>query len=199
MIIFVKNGIKGCFLSYSGLEQKKNFMKRSANNTGIFGLFTILLAFAAISCGKDNESTGEEILQWNKQIAVAYVHSYAVSIGEAVLDMKDDSTKIRYIRRAIDPISFYSDNSGYFYVYDFDCISIAHARQKDLQGQNLYNYQDTRGKYVIRELSAMAQKGGGYVEFYWIKPGDTGEKKKLGYVEPIPHTKYFIGSGVYLE
>jgi signal transduction histidine kinase len=45
----------------------------------------------------------------------------------------------------------------------------------------------------------MAKSGGGYVEFYWIKPGDTGEKKKLGYVESIPNTKYFIGTGVYLE
>jgi len=151
------------------------------------------------SCNKNDDLSNDEILAWNKQVAVAYVHSYAVSIGEAVLDMKDDNTKINYIRRAIDPISFYSDSSGYFYVYDYDCISIAHARQKDLQGKNLYDYTDTHGKFVIRELSAMAKKGGGYVEFYWIKPGDTGEKKKLGYVEPIPNTRYFIGSGVYLE
>ncbi|MFA4839764.1 MAG: cache domain-containing protein [Candidatus Neomarinimicrobiota bacterium] len=39
----------------------------------------------------------------------------------------------------------------------------------------------------------------GFVEFYWIKPGATGEKKKLGYVEPIPGTEYFIGTSVYLE
>ena len=151
-----------------------------------------------ISCEKDNETSTDE-LEWNKQIAVAYVHSYAVSIGEAVPDMKDDSTKIRYIRRAIDPISFYPDSSGYFYVYDFNCVNIAQARQKDLQGKNLFTYTDSRGKFVIRELSAKALSGGGYVEYYWIKPGDTGEKKKLGYVEPVPHTTYFIGSGVYLE
>ena len=150
------------------------------------------------SCEKD-ELSDEDILAWNKQIAVAYVHSYAVSIGEAVLEMKDDSVKIKYIRRAIDPISFYSDSSGYFYVYNYDCINIAHARQKDLQGKNLYDYTDTHGKYVIRELSSKAKNGGGYVEYYWIKPGDSGGKSKLGYVEPIPHTAYFIGTGVYLE
>ncbi len=164
-------------------------------------VFIITIGLSFIGCD-DNLSSPEPVnnnIEWNKQIAVAYVHSYAISIGEAVLDMNDDTTKINYIRRAIDPISFYSDNSGYFYVYDYDCVNIAHASQKDLQGQNLFDYTDTRGKYVIRELSAMAQIGGGYVEFYWIKPGDTGEKKKLGYVEPIPNTNYFIGSGVYLE
>ena len=162
-------------------------------------LFPIYVSLRFISCEGEDEISDHEKLEWNKQIAVAYVHSFAISIGAAVTDLKDDSTKIKFIRRAIDPISFYADNSGYFYVYNFDCLNIAHARQKDLQGKDLYNYTDTRGKFVIRELSAMAKKGGGYVEFYWIKPGDTGEKKKLGYVEPIPNTPYFIGSGVYLE
>lgn len=160
-------------------------------------LFYLLAMVMLVSngCTKDEDET----LEWNKKIAIAYVHSYAVSIGAAVTEFSDDSTRIAYIRRAIDPISFYPDSSGYFYVYSFDCDNIAHARQKDLQGQNLFNYTDSRGKYVVRELSVMAQSGGGFVEFYWIKPGDTGEKKKLGYVEPIPNTDYFIGSGVYLE
>jgi signal transduction histidine kinase len=162
--------------------------------TKLFYLLMIL-AIVAAGCSK----TEDENLEWNKKIAVAYVHSYAVSIGEAVKDMPDEATRIAYIRRATDPISFYPDSSGYFYVYSFDNINIAHARQKDLQGKDLTDYTDSRGKYVIRELSAMAQSGGGYVEFYWIKPGETGEKQKLGYVEPIPNTDYFIGSGVYLE
>jgi len=153
------------------------------------------------SCSKDETTTSghADNLSWNKQIAVAYVHSYATVLGEAVLELTSDSARIVFIRKATDPISFYPDSSGYFYVYDYNCVNIAHAKQKNLQNQNLYNYTDTKGKFVIRELSIMAQSGGGYVEFYWIKPGDAGEKKKLGYVEPIPNTNYFIGSGVYLE
>jgi signal transduction histidine kinase len=157
-------------------------------------MLMIVLILAA-GCTKKEDDT----LEWNKKIAVAYVHSYAVSIGAAVTEIRDDSTRIAYIRRAIDPISFYPDSSGYFFVYTFDYVNIAHARQKNLQGQNLINYTDSRGKFVVRELSALAQAGGGYLEYYWIKPGETGEKKKLGYVEPIPNTDYFIGTGVYLE
>ena len=164
-------------------------------------LSILLVSFLFFSCSRDSNpvSPVSDNLSWNKQIAVAYVHSYATVIGEAALELPSDSARINFIRKSIDPISFYSDSSGYFYVYDYNCVNIAHARQKDLQGQNLYNYLDTKGKFVIRELSATAQSGGGYVEFYWIKPGETGEKKKLGYVEPIPNTNYFIGSGVYLE
>ncbi len=168
-------------------------------------LFSILLSMIVVTgiwWGCEDElspSETENDLEWYKQIAVAYVHSYAVSMGEAVQEIEHDSVFIQYIRRAIDPIRFFPDNSGYFYVYDYDCVNIAHARQKDLPGQNLYDYTDSHGNYVIRDLAAMAQNGGGFVTFYWIKPGETGEKEKLGYVEPIPNTNYFIGSGVYLE
>jgi signal transduction histidine kinase len=173
---------------------------KSAGLTNIIIMLSLCLTI--IGCSEnstESEQDTSDNLEWNKQIAVAYVHSYATAIGEAADYMQDDTTLINYIRTAIDPIRFYPDTSGYFYVYDYDCVNIAHARQKDLQGQNLYDYTDTKGKYVIRELSTMAKNGGGYIEFFWIKPGDTGEKKKLGYVEPIPNTNYFIGSGVYLE
>mgnify|MGYP001440976949 CR=1 FL=1 len=78
-------------------------------------------------------------------------------------------------------------------------IMIVYATQKDKEGQNLYNYQDIKGKFVIRELSQMAKNGGGFVEFYWQKPGETTQSRKLGYVEPIVGTNFFIGSGVYME
>ncbi len=172
-----------------------------------YTILCVLVPIMALSilfsaCFKEDCTTAgteDKDLEWNKQIAKAYVHSYAVSIGEAVLEMDDDSTTIGYIRRAIDPISFYPDNSGYFFVYDMDGLNIAHARQKDLQDQDLWDFQDSRDNYVIRKLSSMAQDGGGYVEYWWIKPEETGEHRKLGYVEIIPNTNFFIGSGVYLE
>lgn len=170
-------------------------MRKLQNMKTFFNYLLIITLILASGCKKEETDN----LEWNKQIAVAYVHSYATAIGAAVTDMPDEATRIAYIRRAIDPIRFYPDTSGYFYVYDFNYNCIAHARQKNLEGTNLLNYTDSRGKFVVRELSGLAQEGGGYLEFYWIKPGETGEKKKLGYVEPIPNTNYFIGSGVYLE
>jgi len=154
-----------------------------------------IVLFCAAACTKEKNET----LEWNKQIAVAYVHSYAISIGEAVIEMDDDSTRIHYIRRVVHRVRFYPDSSGYLFVYDFNGVNIAHAGQEDLEGQNLWDHQDTRGKYVVREFSATALSGGGYVEYYWVKPGETGEKQKLGYVEPVPNTDYWIGAGVYLE
>ncbi len=159
----------------------------------------ILIIFFMGCSGKKIKTSNEKTsLDKSKSMAIAQVHKAASEISEGLKNIKDVKERINFIRNYIDPIRFYEDKSGYFYVYDYTCINIAHAIQKDIQGKNLCNHKDTKGKFVIRELSAKAQNGGGYVDFYWVKPGATGEKKKLGYVEPIPGTDYFIGSGVYL-
>ncbi|MCX6225520.1 MAG: hypothetical protein NTV01_12355 [Bacteroidia bacterium] len=72
------------------------------------------LMVIALLCGSGCSKNEDENLEWNKKIAVVNVHSYAVAIGAAVTDMKNDSARIAYIRRAIDPIRFYPDSSGYF-------------------------------------------------------------------------------------
>jgi len=176
-----------------------NIMKRFVN------LVTLLLIFLPIlsgSCNK-NENTesnpDETVLTANKKTAVAVVHASAVGLSEIIRMIDPDSLSMtRLIQTYIDSIRFYDDKSGYFYVYNYQCINIAHATQQNLVGKNLYDYQDSRQKYVIRALSSTAKTGGGFVEYYWIKPGETGEKLKIGYVEPIRGTNFFIGTGVYI-
>lgn len=151
----------------------------------------LALAWTA-GCGDSDDNSA-------KDDAVAHVHSAAVTLGADLQGIPDQFHRIAHIRQTIDPIRFYEDNSGYFYVYDFNCVNVAHATQKNLVGQSLVNFTDSHGKFVIRELAAAARNGGGFVEYYWVKPGVQGEKLKIGYVEQIPGTDYFIGSGVYVE
>ena len=154
-----------------------------------------LLATVLSSCSNAEDLTliKEES---NNRVAVAAVHVAAVGLGEVIKGMDEDQ-QIEAIRQFIDPIRFFGDESGYFYVYDFNCINIAHAIDKTLPGQNLSDYQDMRGMFVIRELSAAAQNGNGFVTYYWPHPETQQEQKKVGYVEPIPGTNYFIGTGYY--
>lgn len=162
--------------------------------------FILLVVGLLILIGCSQSQTGSaDSLAWNKKIAVAVIHAEAESLGQLLKNIPNKTDQINLIRTAIDSVRFYDDKSGYFYVYDYYCVNIAHATQKALLDSNLYNHQDSHGKYVIRELSAAAANGGGFVEFYWLKPGTTGEKRKMGYVEPIPGSAYFIGTGVYLE
>lgn len=159
----------------------------------ILGAFVFYMNFCfakSNKCSKD--------LACYTVIGKTMVHSAATGLSEVLLNKNiNEKERIHIIRSFADNIRFYPDKTGYFYVYDYNCINIAHAAQKELEGKNLYNYQDTKQKFVIRELSALAKKGGGFLEFYWKKPGEKEEKRKIGYVEPIPGTNYFIGSGIY--
>lgn len=160
-------------------------------------IFILCLIFFIGHTGMVQATDGAGI-ECSKETAKTVVHSIAVGLGEMLKGVKIEKERIDIIRKFIDPIRFYTDGSGYFYVYDSNCVNIAHATQKELQGKNLRDYKDGKGKFVIRELSAAAKNGGGFVEYYWVKPGSGAEVRKLGYVEPIPGTDYFIGTGVYL-
>lgn len=174
---------------------------KSCYETGMKTFFAMLLCVTLTAFGASNafaRGVQDKSLECYKEIAQTLVHATATGLGEILKEVKSEEQKVAFIRTFINPIRFYPDQSGYFYAYDFQCVNIAHATQKELVGKNLNDHKDVKGKYVVRELSAASKKGGGFVEFYWVKPGSKGEKKKLGYVEPIPGTKYFIGTGVYL-
>lgn len=167
-----------------------------------FSLFTIVLGimlFTGFAIPAEAGSRAKPVpVDQYKEIAKIMTHSFATGLGGALANAKDEQDRINLIRSFIGPVRFFPDNSGYFYVYDAKCINIAHAAQKDLQGKNLYDYKDAKGKLVIQALLGAAKKGGGFVDFYWVKPGTNEQMPKLGYVEPIPGTDYFIGTGVYL-
>jgi len=133
-----------------------------------------------------------------KQIMVAVVHASAVGLGEVLKNYKTRAEQTELIRSYANKIRFFPDQTGYFFVYDYDCLNIALPNPIEWQGKNLYDLKDSDGKYQIRELSAAAKKGGGFVEYRWLKPGSTEHRKKISYAEPIPGTQYFIGTGAYI-
>lgn len=112
----------------------------------------------------------------------------------------DELDQVIFCRNFINHIRFFDDQSGYFFIYNFEGVNVAHGIQKDLQGNNLWDYQDTKGNYVIRELANIAEnEGEGYYQYYWNNPITSKEEPKTAFVIKIPGTNYFIGSGVYLE
>ena len=125
----------------------------------------------------------------------------ATGIGGVFAEIYSDSLeRVGFCRNFIDHIRFFDDQSGYFFIYDFNCINVAHGVQKDIQGENLYNYQDSHGNYVIRDLGYIAaNEGSGFYQYYWNNSVSGLEEAKIAYVEKIPGIDYFVGSGFYLN
>ncbi len=86
---------------------------------------------------------------------------------------------------------------GYFFVYDRHGVNLVHPIQKELVGENLYNKQDSEGRFIIRELLEVAQRGGGVTHYRWEKPSTHLEEDKVGYVQMLPRWGWVLGSGLY--
>jgi signal transduction histidine kinase len=140
-----------------------------------------------------------ERFEAEKIIVREATRAMATGIGGVLANYCTDSIDgIDFCRKFVDHIRFFDDQSGYFFIYDFNRINIAFPTQKYLQGEDLSDYQDSRGNYVIRDLAEIASSyGEGYYEYYWNNPINSQEEKKLSFVMKIPGINYFIGAGFY--
>jgi signal transduction histidine kinase len=141
--------------------------------------------------------------QCDKDSVVSAVKTATLGLGAVLKDVSNEGERVAIIKKMVYAVRFLGDGSGYFFVYNYKCVNIAHP-DKTFEGRDLYDLKDTNGMYIIRELSEAAKKGGGFVSYHWKKPQEGGQsftdskvEKKFGYVEPIPGTDYFIGSGTY--
>jgi methyl-accepting chemotaxis protein len=167
----------------------------------ILVLFLLMIFFAIQNGNKVRDLGLQEVsnvmLDDQKEKIQVASHTAALSVGHAIEGISDKKEQVAIIRKLIDDIRFEDDKSGYFFVYD-GTINVALPPKKSLQGKNLNDLKDKNGIYLVRELRDTAQKGGGFVQYTWPKPG-AGDTPKLGYAETIPGTKMWIGTGVYLD
>lgn len=125
------------------------------------------------------------------------VHTIATALSKVLEGVEDNDEKIDVMRKVLYPLRFEKDKSGYFFVYS-QTVNVVHPIKKQLEGKDLGQIIDKNGVRSVRELYENAFGGGGFVEFMWNKPG-AGDTLKLGYSEMISGTKFWIGTGVYLD
>ena len=127
----------------------------------------------------------------------AATHSMAVAMGEALKGM-DEATQAETLRRYLRDVRYEGDKSGYFYAYK-GTLNVALAPSPALEGQDLGDRKDVNGTYYVREMARLVQQDGkGFVNLIFPKPG-MGDQPKLNYVEAIPGTPFYLGTGVYLD
>jgi signal transduction histidine kinase len=88
---------------------------------------------------------------------------------------------------------------GGTYVFVLDCSKItvaAHPVQPGLIGRDLASLRDVKGKLFFRELCTASEKGG-WVEYYWPKPGEKEASRKISYMRQVPGTGFQVGAGLY--
>jgi len=91
----------------------------------------------------------------------------------------------------------------YVFVDDMTGVSLVLPPNPSEEGQSFVDMKDADGKPVVQEfINTAKEKGSGWVEYMWPKPGQTTPSKKRSFVKrtKMPDGKLVIvGSGIYLE
>ena len=90
----------------------------------------------------------------------------------------------------------------YVFVESTDGTELVNAGQPSLEGKNLIDLRDVKGKAVAREEIAAAMKdGSAWIDCYWYKPGQNTPARKQAYVRKVQSGQetYIVGSGFYME
>ncbi|MFO7753146.1 MAG: methyl-accepting chemotaxis protein [Desulfobacteraceae bacterium] len=113
-----------------------------------------------------------------------------------------DSAKARkqYAVNVIEEMRWGKGGNGYFWINDTDHVMVMHPMKSSLDGQDLSGMQDPDGKHLFREMvDVCTDKGSGFVDYKWPKPGREEPVDKISYVRLFEPWGWIIGGGIYLE
>ncbi len=86
---------------------------------------------------------------------------------------------------------------GYFWADTTEGVNVVLYGRKDVEGRNRLEDKDSKGAYPTKELLAKAKAGGGYVEYWFSKKGQTTAQPKRSYVLLFEPFQWVVGSGYY--
>jgi len=142
--------------------------------------------------------TTEMLLQDYRNELKDLVDAMAPTLAAAAAGVTDERETHRIFTGLVKNARFFPDHSGYYFVYKAGGTVFVLPTLPDLEGQNLLAKVDPKGTEFIRKLDQVAQAGGGYVEYWFDKPG-RGVLPKLSYARMIPGTSFWMGTGVYVD
>lgn len=164
------------------------------------------------------EAGGWVNYEWNHGLQRAYVRNitkdgikYIIGAGfypesgefiteqlahSAIRSLKTKGAKDTFDRIS-NPIGQFVHGSIYLYVYDTQGNLLAHGQDIARIGQNFWDWQDSEGRYRVRNMLELAMKGEGKG---WFEYNDRGVFKRAYYervLDPVTKKEYVFGGGYY--
>jgi methyl-accepting chemotaxis protein len=95
------------------------------------------------------------------------------------------------------------NGSDYVFVFDDNVKTLVLGPRPDREGSDGGQTKDITGKYFSAEMVKIArEKGGGFVDYYYPKPGITDMKDvspKTSYAKRFPQWGWTLATGVYMD
>ena len=131
---------------------------------------------------------------------------YLAEVGRGVLQWQyqrfqnGEIDETRAKKEALDELrTLRYGNNEYFFVDDFDCVSILLPNIPEWEGRNFTDEVDSDGKQFVRMQRDTALRGGGTVYYKFPKEDSQISVNKAAYILPFMPWKWLLGTGVYLD
>ncbi|QDU34352.1 Methyl-accepting chemotaxis protein 4 [Poriferisphaera corsica] len=150
------------------------------------------------------DTIAERMMDAHQLRLQAAVETQANALGKALHGIEDSAAKRAYVSMSLRDNFFKisktdEKKSGYFFVNDTTYINVALPVKPAAEGNSFADVKDGGGVYFVKEMVAIAQKGGGFVNYRWPKKGLEGDFPKLSYATMIPGTDMVLGTGVFVD
>jgi cytochrome c len=146
----------------------------------------------------------------------------ALAIGLVILSLacpayaaQEDETVIQLVNQAVDAfktkgkdqaLKLIAASSGplrkgsvYVFALDFKGKFVAHPVQEDLRGQDAWELQDAKGKFITQDFIKIAKDPGqGWTEYWWLRVNETSPTLKRTYIRRVPGEDLLVGAGYYV-
>lgn len=112
-------------------------------------------------------------------------------------EVEAKAAAIAQVRR----LRYGDEGKDYFWITDRRPFMVVHPFRDDLNGTDLSDFTDSRGKRLFVEMVKAARTGGdGFVDYTWQwKDDSTRIVPKLSYVKSFEPWGWIVGTGIYLE
>ncbi len=96
--------------------------------------------------------------------------------------------------------TFRYEGNEYFWINDMKQVIIVHGVKPELNGKDLTDMKDENGVYLFQEMVKVSrEKGQGFVNYNWPKPGSAKAEPKISYVQLYKPWGWIVGSGIYVD
>ena len=165
----------------------------------LIGLSFIGLLSIAILDSRELASS----LKQQKQIELQHLTQLAVGVfgEEHAAALRGEISDADAQKRAMARVATLRyGNNDYFVIQDMVPRVLMHPIATQLVGKDMSDAKDPTGKLFSIELRDMSrQKGGGFVDYLWPKPGSDKPQPKLSYIVGFEPWGWSVMTGVYID
>jgi signal transduction histidine kinase len=150
---------------------------------------------------KAHTPSGKEFLIGSGAYDMPVQRSFIIEVVNSAVELlEQEGLKAFNILR--DKRSQYVYQDTYVFVINENGIELLNVGFPKLEGRNVIEYKDYDGNYFVKEFIDVAKnKGEGWVDYHWPKPGDVEKSQKFTFVKKtiVDGKMVVVCAGLYLD